>query len=72
MEETFEATQNKVKRMFECISKLLEPNLEKSLVEKCISLLKEWLQRTFLSKVKEKRLFSDLYKNITKCEITYE
>ena len=56
MDEIFETTQNIVKRMANCISKLTQLKSEKNVYK----------ERN------RPRLFSDLYKNLTKCDMNYE
>ena len=71
MDELFETTQDIVKRMVACITKITQQKSEKNWFNKFLDFWKEWFQQMFYDEIKKERLFSDLYKNITKCEINY-
>ena len=66
-----ESTKNVVKRTVECVTKFALPVSEKSVVCHFLDFLKERSYQTARKKTEKKRLFSDLYKNLTKCEINY-
>ena len=71
MDDVLEATQNIVKRTVECVSKLALPVSKKSVVCHFLDFLKESSYQMSSKKTEKKRLFSDIYKNLTKCEINY-
>ena len=71
MDDMLESTKNVVKRTVECVTKFALPVSEKSVVCKSFDFVKERSFQMSSKETEKKRLFSDIYKNLTKCEINY-
>ena len=69
LEELLETVQDLIKRLVRCIHKLSGPEPEPTLLEKiinfCWSLYLSLFQTT---EVRKRRLFSDVFKKLSKCE----
>ena len=70
LEEILETGQEMVRRMVNCIKKLSRPPPEPSYLQKIFIYLKTKLLSMFREEVKKRRLWSDLVKNLSKCEFS--
>ena len=70
LEEMLETGQEMVRRMMNCIKNLSRPPPEPSYLEKIFIYLKTKLLSMFREEVKKRRLWSDLVKNLSKCEFS--
>ena len=68
LEELLETSQEMIKKFINCLYKLSQPKPEPSCLEKVYLYWKDWILSFFYEEVKKKRLFSDLVKQISKCE----
>ena len=69
LEELFETSQDMVKRFFNCIIKLSRPKPEPSYLEQLIIYLRNLINSMIWEEEKKRRLFSDMVKNLSRCEL---
>ena len=70
LEELFETSQDMVKRFINCIIKLSRPKPEPSYLEQVFIYLRNFIKLMIWEEEKKRRLFSDLVKNLSKCELS--
>ena len=70
MDEMIDSTQQVTQRIVECFSRLPPQETTRSFSGKLSSFYKGLFYPAVHQEVGEERLFSDLYKNLTKCEIS--
>ena len=70
MDDMLEAAQQLLKTISECASKWSFHLSKRSVICQFLDFLKELGRRNSGNKVKNQRLFLDLYKNLTNCEIS--
>ena len=70
LEELLETTQEMVKNVINCLQKLSQQNPEPSFLEKLFLYWKKLILGLFFEEVKKRRLFSDLVKQMSKCELS--
>ena len=70
LEELFETSQDMVKRFINCIIKLSRPKPEPSYLEQVFIYLRNLIKFMIWEEEKKRRLFSDLVKNLSKCELS--
>ena len=69
MDDMLEAAQQLLKTISECASNWSFPSSKRSVICQFLDFWKELGHRNSDNKVTNQRLFSDLYKNLTNCEI---
>ena len=69
LEELFETSQDMVKRFINCIIKLSRPKPEPSYLEQLIIYLRNLINSMIWEEEKKRRLFSDMVKNLSRCEL---
>ena len=69
LEELFETSQDMVKRFINCIIKLSRPKPEPSYLEQLIIFLRNLINSMIWEEEKKRRLFSDMVKNLSRCEL---
>ena len=70
LEEIIETSQEMVRNFVNCILKLSKPKPEPTYLEKIFVYLKDLILSLFQEEVKKRRLFSDLVKNLYKCDLS--
>ena len=68
LEELLDTCQDMVKRFIHCIIKLSRPKPEPSYLEQVFIYLRNLFKSLFWKEAKTRRLFSDLVKNLSRCE----
>ena len=69
LEELFETSQDMVKRFINCIIKLSRPKPEPSYLAQVFIYLRNLIKSLIWEEEKKRRLFSELVKNLSKCEL---
>ena len=71
MDDLLDTARNFLKTVADCASKFTFPVSERSIICRTFDILKEMTHPRGQAKVKNVRLFSELYKNLTKCGIAW-
>ena len=72
LEELLDTCQDMVKRFINCIIKLSRPKPEPSYLEQVFIYLRNLFKSLFWKEAKTRRLFSDLVKNLSRCELNWK
>ena len=68
IEEALEMIQDIMKAIVDCLTKINQPEGERSFTDHFLHFLKEWYQYFFKTEIKKKRLIKDLLRNLTQCQ----